>query len=240
MKRTLSIFPVLIILAWNASQAQINISAVAGGGISDLHTGFPLSDNSTTNEFLVPGMLLQAGAALNSTFQEDGKLSWEAQILLRRSTLRNVPIDWVNADCTDLGDGITICHSPFPRDYNNVYKWNYWSINIPASLNFQVFGPIGWKIGGNINYLLSKFPEEDKIKINGGNPNLNTKFDSFSWQGHTGFFGIINPRIRIEALVFSDFKPRLTHGGQILDDGTPADPEYRAMGLFVNAIYRLN
>src|SRR5690606_28099399 len=112
--------------------------------------------------------------------------------------------------------------------------------NIPASLNFQVFGPIGWKIGGNVNYLLSKFPEEDKTNINGGDPNLNTKFNPFSLQGHTGFFAKINPAIRIEAIVYSDVKPRLTHGGEILEDGTPADPEYRAMGLYLNVLYKLN
>lgn len=239
MKSTLSISLVLFFLSWNTTNAQINISAIVGGGISDLQTGFPFSDNSYLDTYLKPGPLFQAGISASSTFRKEGMLSWEAQILLRRSTLRSVPIDFDKACTPDLGGG-TICHSPFPRDYSNVYKWNYWSINIPVSLNFQVFGPIGWKIGGNVNYLLSRFPEEDKIKINDGNPNLNTKFDSFSWQGHTGFFGIIDPRIRIEALVFSDFKPRLTHGGQILDDGTPADPEYRGMGMYLNVLYKLN
>lgn len=239
MKKKVWIILVLCLTGWNIAHAQINLSAVTGGGISDLQTGFPFSDNSSTAEYLVPGLLTQVGGSVNSTFRKEGMLSWEAQIILRRSTLRSVPIDYDNADCTDLGGGITTCRSPFPRDYSNVYRWGYWSVNIPLSLNFQVFGPIGWKIGGNVNYLLSKFPEKDKIKINGGNPNLNTKFDSFSWQGHIGFYGIINPKVRIEALAFSDFKPRLTHGGERLKDGTPADPEYRGMGLYLNVLYRL-
>ena len=245
MKRSFSTSLILLFFVWTASNAQVTFSAIAGGGISDLHTGFPFSDNSYLHAYLKPGPLAQVGISTSSLFRKEGMLSWEVQILIKNSTLKNLPLDSIQHIYTTIetpnGNEIeAITDIIYHRDYDNIYRWNYWSFNVPFSLNFQVFGPVGWKIGGNINYLLSKFPEEDKIKINGGNPNLNTKFDSFSWQGHTGFFGIINPRIRIDALVFSDFKPRLTHGGQILDDGTPVDPEYRAMGLFVNAIYRLN
>lgn len=236
---------IIWLAGWNISNAQVNISAIAGGGISDLQTGFPFSDNSYLQDYLKPGLLSQAGIAASSTFRNEGMLSWEIQLLIKRSTLKNLPLDSVQNIYTIIktpdGDEIeAITDAIYHRNHDNIYRWNYWSINIPFSLNFQVFGPVGWKIGGNMNYLLSKFPEEDKIKINGKNPNLDTKFDSFNWQGHTGFFGIINPRIRIEAIVYSDFKPRLTHGEETLEDGTPLEPEYRGMGMYLNVLYKLN
>lgn len=232
----------ILLIGWNISYSQMNFSALVGGGISDLHTGLPFSDNSTTKEYLRPGSLMQVGASVSSRFRKEGMLSWEAQLLIRRSTLRSVPIDFDKVEYTDIptsdGGVIRMYSSPYPRDYSNVYRWHYWSVNVPVSLNFQVFGPVGWKIGGNANFLLSEFPEEDKLKINGGVANLGTKFDSFNWQGHIGIFASLGPKIRLEALAFSDFKPRLTHGEYFLD-GRPVQPEYRGMGMSLNVLYRL-
>ncbi len=243
-KNRIWIILVLWVAGWNLSFAQVNISALAGGGISDLQNGFPFSDNSALPDYFRPCPLIQLGAAISSTFRKEGMLSWQVQLIIRRSALKNLLIDSIEYKYTNIttpeGDVIeSITDIIYHRDYDNIYRWNHWSVNIPMFLNFQVFGPIGWKIGGNANYILSEFPDEDKIKINGGYPSLDTKFESFNWQGHIGFFTTLGPKIRLEALAFSDFKPRLTHG-EYSSDGQPVFPEYREMGLYLNVLYKLN
>jgi len=230
MRKQIWIAMILCITGCSIAHAQLKISAVAGGGISDMHTGFPFSDNSSELLHLVPGPLMQVGTSVSSTFREGGMLSWETQLLLRRSTLRSVPIDYDKADCTPLG-GMTVCQSPFPRDFGNVYRWNNWAVNVPVSLNFQVFGPVGWKVGGNAHFVLSEFPEEDKNHVQDG------EFESINWQGHIGFFARLGSNMRLEALGYSDLLPRLRY--ERLPTGRPLFSEYREMGLYLNLIYNI-
>src|SRR5690554_1948179 len=97
MKKRVWIILIVWLTGWCIGHTQMKLSVVAGGGISDLQTGFPFSDNSYLDTYLKPGPLFQAGISASSTFRKEGMLSWEAQILLRRSTLRSVPIDFDKA-----------------------------------------------------------------------------------------------------------------------------------------------
>lgn len=241
MKKTIFYIGLLLVTGWNFCHAQVNISVVGGGGISDLQNSFPLSDNSGLPDYFIPASLAQLGLSTSSSFRKNSMLSWEVQLTVRRSSLRNLILDSIEYVTTDVigSDGQVIqAATDIIYHRNTEFSWKYWSINLPVTLNFQVFGPVGWKIGGTVNYQISDFPDEDISKISDGDPNRDTQFRKFNWQGNLGVFAVLGSRLRLDLLAYSDLLPRLTYG-EYLPTGEPVHPEHREMGLYISVLYRL-
>ncbi len=242
VKGKLLFITLVLFCAVGVSYGQFDVSAFVGSGASDLQTGFPFSENSNIpNEYLKPGAQFQAGVSAGSTFRKGGMLSWEVQAMIRRSSIRNIPLDYIEEEYKEVehsnGEVVeALTKRVYHHDYNNVMKWSYWSISVPVSLNFQVFGPIGWKIGGTANWHLTELSEDDARLIT-NNASLDPYFENFTWQGHTGFFARLIPRLRLEALAYSDFEPRLILGEP---NGVFVHRRYREMGFYLNVFYRLN
>lgn len=228
-----------IILMTDSAKAQVKYSVVAGGGIGNASQY--ILDNEESQILFGPTFGFQLGGSVRSTFRKNGKLGWEARFLIRRSSLDLQPLDSTENIFGKVVDGLGVEREAvvdiiFHRNRENFYQWNYWTLNIPIGIDYQVFGPVGFNLGADMKFLLTEFPEDEIWRLD---KSTKTRISNRNLQAKIGVYYQINTQLRIEGQGFYDIEPWISPA-EPLKSPTESGVEYRERGIFLNLIYSLN
>lgn len=248
---SISLLIILCCFSLNSvAQEGVKVEVLVGAGagnmrdfkdrLSDIHYQVESTDGTSPLRYEVRSTadyFLNAGIQLSDYFNDDQIFGWQMGLNVRTGGFR------VSANPVQGQELQNNSTTPQLPDFEKTKSYRYTSLHVPISLVYKPFDKVGFIVGPDIYYQLTKSPtERNNMDPHGelgqgmGLSNINTPNYKHPWQFgmHLGAFMQVNRDLRLEGLLFSDLVPRLQVSS---NKGTTFN--FREMGAMMNMNYRL-
>lgn len=256
LKLLISAFFLLGMIGNIHAQDPIKWYVVAGSGVADMRNftysmkDFGYNNISVDNNNEIqedksvsyrfknkPILLGSAGIGASGVFSKESIVGWDAQLNLRTSGFK---ILVANESVSNI-----IPEDPFLPQIGKTELFRSWSLHLPLSITLLPFEVVGFTIGADVLYELTKNPAApDKQNRSPLTRHLGSTRDysyahPFTVGAHLGIFVPINKHMQVDATVFTDVAPRLRFQRNAgINDRM--DTKFREMALAISIKYNLD